>query len=350
VEYYKGYKKAEREFETARFQLNSIMSPILTKTTIHNLKPKTERSHTSSSSSSVLRRISIDIDASSESTDDIGIWDDHNPNIPALVENKSSIFGITSEDRRLLLEIWGKLSTRDPTKDEVSSPITNIFIIFWEIWPTLDETLQYMDKKAPIDEKVKPIGIIAQFIRSALETPASIIPSLQKLAAHHTILGITKSQYEKMAQAFTEAARRVLKADLTPHLQECLYSLITTLGKIISDGYEEIDKGVKSKLKSKNGSKWELIYINLKPTQLLMFKDFMYTKKYRSGVIDLYNVEEIDKNTFDKEIFEITLKNAKAYTFHAITVEKQKIWYDQISLRLRAIAVKRAYFGGEEIK
>jgi len=160
------------------------------------------------------------------------------------------------------------------------------------------------------------------------------------------ILGITQVQFDRYAHTFTEAARRVLGDELSPHLQECLLNLISTIGKIILDGYDEIKSGIKSKLKIKNGNKWVQIYAILKPTQILFYREPTYNKKYsKLHSVELQEVEEYERNTAEKSNFDIVMKNSKTYSFQTDLETQCSRWIHQLDIRLRALNARMSYFG-----
>jgi len=298
--------------------------------------------HTSTSSSTTTTR------GTSETTGEEVDNTTSSSFVMELQSNKSSVFGLTEDQRSQLLNIFDQLEPKGKVRNVENSLIGGVYEHFWKIFFKVEPKAKLLNE-APLDKKAVPIAIIARFMRACLESPHHLIPTLQKNSLFHYVMGIGETEFATFAQSWTQAAVTVLGEKFPPQLQECMYSVIIKFGSIIVQGIPELEKGIKGgKVFKKEASKWTIKYIMLQKSNLLLFRDVGYTKLLKT--INLEEIEEISKadedgpSTAYGSVIQLKQTSSKKVVYLALEQKKMNDWLSRLNTVMRAISARRMYF------
>lgn len=115
---------------------------------------------------------------------------------------KSSIFGISDDERKELLAIWEeKLALQVKVRSDNTVvgrfyecvPAILLFLLaqtvreFWKVWP-IKEPMACIFAAAPLVDKSKPISNIIIYMMNALKNPVITVEHLMKLCTYPSII------------------------------------------------------------------------------------------------------------------------------------------------------------------
>jgi len=251
---------------------------------------------------------------------------------------RSSLIGITQKERNLISESWHQLcALGDP--DAPSSGLNRLFKQFYATFVKIDRTARDLFEGTSMEQQSASLMKIMRVFISSLEDPTQIVGHLRKLGIRHMIYGVTTRDFQSFAIALVQTLTEILPDLMTPQLKEAWFTLITSLGSIMTDVYPEVTRGYKKPLWRRTSGTWKCYYCILTHDTISLFKDSQ-TSKLRDSIFiqfvsDINSAEDASISKQTPYCFVLSIGQVPVY-FCTDTAENLEWWLEELKERIAA--------------
>lgn len=255
---------------------------------------------------------------------------------------KSAMLGLSSENRKILKEVWSKLVDLKP-KTQENSDLVLFFNKFYVNFLQIDRVGRKLFKGVPLTAQAQALMKMMKFIMDTLDEPVKLVLPLQKIGATHLIYGVTEKSYTSWATSLVKTLEESLGSEImNAEAKEVWFNLVQKLASVMLNEYEDLKKGFNGRIYQRSSNEsWKLRYSHLNYQKLTLFRDS--SRKKISLQVYLNEIEDIDivdedsgnKETPTEFSFTITREKIKQ-AFCFLNEDDMEAWISQLTMFIRA--------------